>query len=130
MRSTGILLKYYSFSIFLGLIFGFNQYAFKIDIPMYITGPVTALVLWGFIYSALKTTDGTYNLNQMLMVSLGVALPNALVVYFFPKVLGLTSSSNIVAAPVLFFIGLLCVYGFFALSKNMIQALPVDDYDS
>lgn len=127
MSSIFILLKYYGFCLLLGVIFGFNQYAFKINIPVYITGAITTFILWGIIYSSLKETNGEFSLGNKLIVIAGVVFPNALLIYFFSKYIGIPLSAKFLAITLTLIIGSIVIWLLFAMSKSMVLSIPEND---
>lgn len=131
VKTTRLLIKYYLFGFLLSVILGFNQYAFKIDIPIYISALASFLILWGLIYSALKDSNAEYNTNSLLSVTFGVTLPNSLAIYFFPNHLGLSAGSAGIASVLSLIFGTAMVWLLFTMSRNMVLSVPLDDeYDS
>jgi len=131
MKTSGMLIKYYFFCLLVGLVFGFNQYAFKISIPIYVTSLVTVIILWGLIYSTLKECSAEYSKKNIRSVIIGVTLPNALILYFFPSYFGLSHQIAVIAALISILIGGLVVWVLFHISKGMVTSIPLnDDYNS
>ncbi len=131
MNPLGILIKYYIYCVFLGIIFGFNQYAFQIKIPIYITSIITIIVLWGLIYNALKDSEARYSINELLVVMVGVVIPNSLALYLYPNFIGLSASSGMLLSFLSLVLGSAIIWGLFTMSKSMVLSAPIDDdYDS
>lgn len=131
MKLFRILIKYSFYCILLGVIFGFNSYAFKIPIPVYITGSITLFILWGLIYTELKLSEGNYSFNQLLTVAVGIGISNVGILYFNPASFGLTHSNSLVPALLLLVSTLIIIWCVFSVSKSIILSKPIDDdYDS
>ncbi|MFT6904812.1 MAG: hypothetical protein ACJAS1_001466 [Oleiphilaceae bacterium] len=131
MKPLGMLIKYYIYCAFLSVIFGFNQYAFQIKIPAYLTGIITTLVLWGLIYNSLKNSEAKYSFNQLIIVMAGVAIPNSVALYIYPKFMGVMPSDSLIISFVSLLICSVIVWCLFFMSKSMVLSAPVDDdYDS
>ncbi len=131
MKTSGMLIKYYFFCLLMGLIFGFNQYAFKISIPIYITGLASLSILWGLIYSALKECDAEYSKKNLRSATIGIVVPNTLALYLSSSHYGLSGVTALIAAVVSIVVGAFVVWGLFSMSKSMILSIPLDDeYDS
>ena len=129
MKPISLVIKYYCFTIFFGVLAGFYGYVTRSEIPVYLNILFYVFLVWGLIHSHLKDSEAKHTKKDFITIYLALCIPAALLVVFAPSMLGVHFSILHIMGSVfaIFICNILLLFGMFYVSKQIILSAPVDD---